>query len=558
MCEKLNFINLAIKNYTQINKNNSKNWRSRFNLYLIYINQKNYGQALKLVNEVLIIKNNYQPALRDKALILYYLKKPDKSLSFILKSINQNPSDYIALNTLGLCYLAMKQYEDAKKIFKQGIKVNPKYSPSYNNLGRCYSLTYDRKTADSYYKKALAIHPDFFEAINNLANNFSETGSYEMAIKYYHKALKISPEKPEVLYNIGVAYVYLNKFRKAEEFYKKARAINPNDDLLKRNYSILLLALQRYKEAWKFFDGRLKLDEFRFKNNIIHNIKNRLWKGEKINKNDRILVIKEQGIGDEILYASMYPDLLSNYHNVKIETDPRLISLFERSYKTKDKFVPYTKYSKDKNKLKKFDIIIFAASLGKIFRNSLSDFPKNNFLIAEKKRCVDLNEKLNLISKKYKIGVSWRSRTDTTLLGPAKSLNLNLLLPILKMNQFTFINLQYGDTVKEINNFYSDTKIKIHTIKEVDLFNDFESISALAKNLDLFITVSNSTAHVSAALGVPTWVIKPKNHSVFHYWNQPNDTTPWYSEKSIKLFSYKDGWTKTVENLKEEIIKKFN
>ena len=269
------------------------------------------------------------------------------------------------------------------------------------------------------------------------------------------------------------------------------------------------------------------------------------------------MVVKEQGVGDEILYASMYTDLLNKYQNIKIETDPRLISLFERSFKVKDKFVPYTKYSKNKKALKQFDTIIFAASLGRLFRNNLSDFPKKDFLKVDKQKSKDIKIILDTIDSKYKIGISWRSRTDTTLLGPAKSLNLNLLLPILQMKKFTFINLQYGDTKKEIDDFYNFSKIKIHTIDKVDLFNDFELISALVKSLDLFITVSNSTAHVSGGLGVPTWVIKPKNHSVFHYWNQPNDTTPWYSEKSIKLFSYKDGWIKTVENLKKEIIKKF-
>ena len=69
------------------------------------------------------------------------------------------------------------------------------------------------------------------------------------------------------------------------------------------------------------------------------------------------------------------------------------------------------------------------------------------------------------------------------------------------------------------------------------------------------MSVSNSTAHLSAALGVPTWIIKPKReHAVLHYWNQLSDETPWYP--SIKLFPFKNKWEDTIKRIKDEILKK--
>ena len=84
----------------------------------------------------------------------YYLKKADKGLIFIQESLKQNHKDYIALNTLGLIYMAMEMYDEANKIFKQSIKTNPNYVPNYNNLGRCYSLQNDRESALLFFKKA--------------------------------------------------------------------------------------------------------------------------------------------------------------------------------------------------------------------------------------------------------------------------------------------------------------------------------------------------------------------------------------------------------------------
>ena len=68
---------------------------------------------------------------------------------------------------------------------------------------------------------------------------------------------------------------------------------------------------------------------------------------------------------------------------------------------------------------------------------------------------------------------------------------------------------------------------------KIIISNDNPNRKLTLKNLDLFITVSNSTAHLAGSLGVKTLLIKPKNHAVFHYWNQPGNITPWY--KSINF-----------------------
>lgn len=552
MCEQFNQIDKAVSIYKKIIYNNESNWRSRFNLYLIYINQKKYKEALKLVNEVLNIKNNYQPALRDKALILFYSGKLEESLKYIKMSIAQNNVDYIALNTLGLIYMAMKMFEDANKVFNEAIRINDKYISSYNNLGKCYLLQKNRQSSISCFEKALKINPNSKESLNNIASYYSETGSYQKALDYYFRAL--DKNNHEILYNIAIAYAHLNQDKLSKEYYDKAMTIDPNDEKLQKNYSMLLLKLQKYKKAWELFEGRLGLQEFNLKNSFIDNIKKKLWRSEKINNNEKLLVIKEQGVGDEILNASMYPDFISKYPNSFIETDSRLISLFKRSFKDKEKFVNYSFFSKEEKSLEKFSKVIYAGSLGRLFRNNLSDFPKTEFLKADNNLLDIFNKKIKIIDNNLKFGISWNSTNK--LYGLDKSLKLNQLIPILKMKGITFINLQYGETDTEIKHIFEKHNIDIKNIKDLDLYNDFESTSALLKNLDLLISVSNSTVHLAAALGVETWVIKPKNHAVFHYWNQPNNTSPWYP--SVKLFDHKENWDETINNIKKEIIKNFN
>ena len=107
-------------------------------------------------------------------------------------------------------------------------------------------------------------------------------------------------------------------------------------------------------------------------------------------------------------------------------------------------------------------------------------------------------------------------------------MNLEKLLDILRLPNIDFFNLQYGNIYKEIKDFNFKHNVNLINLKDVDLLNDFLKIASLLKNLDLFITVSNSTAHLAGALGVKTLLIKPFNQATFFYWHQKTNKTPWY------------------------------
>ena len=96
------------------------------------------------------------------------------------------------------------------------------------------------------------------------------------------------------------------------------------------------------------------------------------------------------------------------------------------------------------------------------------------------------------------------------------------------LQDIDFFNLQYGNVTKEVENFNKKSPNKLEVLSEIDLFNDFQSVASLLKNLDLFITVSNSTAHLAGALNVKTILIKPFNQATFFYWDQKTNETPWY------------------------------
>ena len=552
MSQELDRVEEAKEYYNIAISENQKNWQAKFNLYLLFIKDKNYSKALLLINSVLSIKKNFQPALRDKALVLNHLSKPNEGLRYILKSIEINNKDYIAINILGLIYKNMNKFNKAIDTFQNAIGINPKYLASYNNLSSCYSLKHDFKTSEKILLSALKLDNEAYETINNLANIYSQTGRYDEAIKFYKKALKKNPSSSEILYNIGVAYFYKKDLELGEFYYKEAYKIDPKNDVLKKNYSLLLLAKQKYNEAWSFYDGRLNLSEFLFKNSTLNNVKHKLWDGQEIEKGKKILVIKEQGIGDEILFSSMYNDLIELFPNCIIETEIRLLNLFNKSFKHNNNFIEFGSISKKSKLLDKIDHIIYAGSLGKLFRKKIDNFPTKSFLKSTKLN-KDLSNFLTQFDGKPKIGISWKSKA---LIGRGKSIKLEDLKPIISSNSFSFFNLQYYESKDEIQELKKkDSNIKIHNLENIDLYNDFDTVASFLRELDLFITVSNSTAHLAAALGVNTWIIKPMNHAVLHYWNQPTNKTPWYPD--VTLYEYKNSWSTTIKKINVDLNNKF-
>ena len=243
----------------------------------------------------------------------------------------------------------------------------------------------------------------------------------------------------------------------------------------------------------------------------------------------------------------MYRDLLEKNNNVTIECDERLLPLFQYSFNQnhKNKFINLGSVSNYRDKLKNYDFVLYAGSLGKFFRNDINLFPSNSYLDVEQKFINETKNIVNKLKNRFNIGISWKSFKNRY--AKEKSLELKELINIFKTPNCNFINIQYGDVNDEINNFISKYKIKITTIKDLDLYKNLPGVAGLLKNLDLFISVSNSTAHLAGALGVKTLLIKPHNHATYHYWNQPNSKTPWYS--SIILIN-----KKTI-NQKNNIIK---
>ena len=542
IAQKMGDVDTTINSLKKIFLIDNNNIEILSKIYKLFLSRSLLEEALANIELILRIDKDHYEAMRDKAYIYLLKDNYDKAKKYIDYILKLKDNDFFAYNIKGLIYFKNSNFREAKHYFEQAIKINSKYVDSYNNLGVCLLELENLDEAFTVFKEGHKIDSNNVKTLVNLGNVLSLQDKILEAIKIYNKALDLEPNNQEILSNIAICYCRENEEKEAKVFYNKAIKINPYDYKLMYAYCALQLKLNNFSSSWDLFDSRLLIEKNKVKLKNFELFKNNLFADLKLNPENKLLILREQGIGEEILFSSIYKDIIDNFKNIKIEADKRLVSIFSRSFKN-DIFVEDGYYSEN-SKISEFDNIIYAGSMIKFFRKRKIDFTNNNYLLARNDIIYKYKEKLSNYKEKLKIGISWKSVIN--IYGSLKSLSIKDFEPLFTSDRL-IINLQYGniDNDKE----YLSTQNKFLKIfNDLDLFNDIESCIGLLKNLDLFITVSNSTAHFAGALGIPTILICPKKSSTYFYWNTSSGKSIWY--KNIKVLG--------IENSIGETIKKIN
>ena len=302
----------------------------------------------------------------------------------------------------------------------------------------------------------------------------------------------------------------------------------PEDPEAHWNLCLAFLLQGNWKEGWEKFEWRFKRTRKKWRTPPLT-----MWTGSRL-EGKSIFVYPEQGVGDEVMFASCIPDLMEEAPGkLLLECSPRLEPLFERSFpgvevrgKTRDKNFSWLQEEGP------LDYSLPIGSLPKFFRNRVEDFPeRDSFLVADPASTEKWQQRLSSLGKQKKIGISWQGGQSPSIIRKA-AVALEKWIPLLSMDAF-FINLQYGDTTEDIDRIYKEANIRIHDWEDNDPLQDLDNQAALISALDLVITIDNSTLHMAGAVGTPTW-------GLLEYvpdWRWPQafgDSPPLY--RSVRLF----------------------
>lgn len=390
-----------------------------------------------------------------------------------------------ALFDRGHAAAARGNLEEAIGCFRAVVAMTPADADAHSNLGALLQERGDLDAAAASFERALALRPDHAEAHNNLAALLEELGRRAEAIGHYRRALELAPRSARIAYNLALAHLRAFEFEAGWQLHD-ARFDTDPPVTPRRPFPVPELSAADLGQG----------------------LKTAIW--------------SEQGLGDQVLYATLLPELEARGERFVLEVDPRLVTAFRRAHPDWEVSASLDLTSCERH--------LAVGSLPQLLRPSVESFARQPraLLGADPQRTAALRSRVARDGVRV-IGISWKS-----FLRAWKSAALSLFLSLSRRADVRLLDLQYGDTAAERAEFAAMGGHLEH-LPDLDLFADVDGVLAAIEACDLVVTTSNVTAHFAGALGKETHVLAPGNRPLYYWMPGPDGRSLWYP--SVRVVS---------------------
>ena len=450
-------------------------------------------------------------------------------------------SDYVqAYNNLGILYKDRQEYEDAIEMFKKAISLKSDYVQAYNNLGSLYKDRQEYEDAIEMFTKVKELQPDNHKSYFNLGLVKREQGLNEEAMKFFLKVLDLNPEHSDAKCNISIIKNENGLPEEAKKYLLEILETDQKYENAPKYLAAIALKQERFEEVWRYYEYRWKASP---QNQVIWPFQHKpLWQGER---GKRVSLWREQGIGDDIIFLSLVPEVKEMCKSLSVYVDRRLQDLCKRA-------MPEINFVKDLEELENIecDYHLPLGSVPGLIRNDISDFDRTvkGYMTADPLRVETIRNELKLKDKMV-IGISWKS--NNSLNKEKKSIQLKDMERIFSGLDVVLINLQYGDVDNEIREFKEATGIDVIQCASVDNREDLDGLAALIELCDLVVSTRNVTIYLAGALAKEAWVLLPY---VPHFWwlsDRPNSI--WYPSVSLYCQPKLDDWDSVYVSVRKDL-----
>lgn len=509
----------------------------------VYLSMQNFESAIAIYQSFDAQNSNDQALLNNYGLALLGLKKYTQARETLLKAVAVNPESIEAHINIGLAFRAQGETALAEKWFRDSLKLNPSNNEAVKHL--CRILFQQNRTTEALTITEQAIFHDSstVEAHKMAGFAFFTLGNFPEAEAKLRKVTSLAPDEESLNY-LARTLQSCRRFEEAMVFYNKSLQINPNYVPAAWHRSLLLLQTRDYERGWIDYEHRLSSEDPH-----VRQFTSPQWDGTAL-FDAQLLVYAEQGLGDQIMFASCITEATRLAKYVTIECSAKLEKLFRRSF-PKLRVIGTDNADPQQWIDESPDIATVCpiGSLPKFFRRNAKEFPTHaGYLAADPQRVLHWKNLLNNLGPGLKVGISWAGGTEKSRRN-LRSIPLSAWLPILSVPNAQFVSLQYdvdySTLTKQTNNF--DTKIH-HWQETID---DYDETAALACALDLIISVQTAIIHLCGALGRPTWVMVP----VCAEWRYgaSGEAMDWYP--SVRLFRQTDfnNWDDVLARVRSEL-----
>jgi tetratricopeptide (TPR) repeat protein len=497
--------------------------------------------AATMIRQAIAIHSSGTSYYANLGTVLQAQGKPEEAEIMYRQALTLKPDLAEAHVNLGNVLQARGEIDGSVACYERALALRPACAETHNNLGNARQKQGQMDMAISCYERAIFIKPDYAEAHYNLGKACRDQDNLDAAVAHYQEALTIDPGYAEAYYNLGNVLREQGKVDDALAKYGKALMLRPNYGRAGFGEALAQLLKGDFTTGWPNFERRWQSED--------HDTPKReypepSWSGEKLLCGN-LLLWGEQGIGDEIMFAGLVPDVRRTGIPCVLDCDARLKALFARSF-------PEVNVVSGCGPGSHLELEIASqlpvGSLPGLFRTNASAFAATTspYLIADANATKRLRARY--ADGRRLIGLAWYTKSSKT--GRFRSIDLSLLVPLFRPRDIRWISLQYGDPgMLEKQARAAGAPILID--RAIDQLKDLDIFAAQIAAMDLVITIDNSTAHLAGALGVPVWVLLP--FAADWRWLLNREDCPWYP--SMRLFRQTEfgNWQSVVERVRRSL-----
>ena len=466
-------------------------------------------------------------------------RQTEEGLSWARRAVAVDPRSVAAHYALGRLWEGAERYAEAEASYRKVTVLDPNHARAHNNLGCMLHMQGKLDAALACYRKALELDPQQPEANKNYAALAgADAGRLETAIDGFKRQIAANPGDAAAYNSLANIYVELGRHREALVNLERALALDPDRVEFHFAKAHLLLLLGNYAEGWKEYEWRWRMKAI---NAPALRFSRPMWDGRRIEKG-ALLIHGETGFGDTLQFVRYAPLAAVRCATVIVECQPALKSLLHGAKGV-------SQVVAQGERLPPFDTHVPLIALPGIFGTTLDSIPwQGPYIHADPAQA---SEWRSLVAScepaRIKAGLVWAGNPQNPN-DRARSLALQDLAPLARVPDVTFFSLQKGPAAAQAVAPPAGMRLVDLTPRILD----FSDTAALLSQLDLVVSIDTAVAHLSGAMGMPTWVALP--FAADWRYHVGRGDNPWYP--TMRLFRQeRDGdWSAVIAQIAQELL----
>ncbi|MBM86675.1 MAG: hypothetical protein CMM47_11725 [Rhodospirillaceae bacterium] len=444
--------------------------------------------------------------------------------------------------TIGLLYRRAGDHAAGRDAYRRALLAEPSNAQAWNNLANLYTDNSKTSLAVAAAWRAVRAKPDYAAGWNNLTRLLTDQGRLSETVGPQRRCLVVTPGDRHGWINFAIVAKRQNHLNNAVNGFGRAVLVDPEDSEARMNLGRNLLLTGDLEKGWCTLEHDWRRQGFPPMN---RGFSLPVWDGGAVH-GGRLLVWCEEKIGEEIMFASMLPDVYALAGSLLFLSSPRVHQLFARSFPYLD-IIAWDGAGRPPADLSDVRCCYPLEYVGRHLRRQFKEFPKPRAYLRP-----STSMSLGAMSRGLlRVGLSWHSTNP--LVGIHQSLALEQLGPILRIEGARFVDLQYGNTNVERGIAEDCFGVTIDRPDSVDQIADIEGFADFVAGLDLVISISNTTVHVAGALGVETWVMLPKGPGLPWVWFEDHDVALWYPRTKLFRQETPGDWRPVIDEVAKDL-----